>query len=74
MPRFDGIKLHAFARETSKYKRTKFIFLSGYKEVYFDALKLDPEIDFLLDKTTSPSEILKSVNELLFGKFVRMWV
>ena len=32
MPRLDGIKLHAFARELNSYKKKKFVFLSGYRD------------------------------------------
>lgn len=70
MPKLDGIKLHAFARETEKYKDTKFIFISGYKDVYADLMKLDKKKDFLFDKTTPTTEIVKLVNDLLFGKFI----
>jgi CheY-like chemotaxis protein len=71
MPNYDGIKLHAFARETEKYRDTKFIFISGYKDVYSDLMKLDPSKDFLLDKTTAASDIVAMVNDLMFGKFMR---
>ena len=70
MPKLDGIKLHAFARETEKYKETKFIFVSGYKEVYADIMKLDPKKDFLFDKTTPVTEIVTMVNDLMFGRFI----
>jgi CheY-like chemotaxis protein len=70
MPKLDGIKLHAYARELEEYKDTKFIFISGFKDVYKDLMKLDPSKDFLLDKTTPAPEIVKMVNDLLFGKFI----
>ncbi len=70
MPRLDGIKLHAFARETDKYCNTKFIFISGYKDVYADIMKLDNTKDFLFDKTTPANEIVSMVNDLMFGKFM----
>ena len=70
MPRLDGIKLHAFARETDKYHNTKFIFISGYKDVYADLMKLDSTKDFLFDKTTPANEIITMVNDLMFGKFM----
>ena len=70
MPKLDGIKLHGFARETDKYKNTKFIFISGYKDVYADLMKLDPTKDFLFDKTTPATEIVKMVNDLMFGRFI----
>ena len=70
MPRLDGIKLHAFARETEKYKDTKFIFISGYKDFYAELMKLEKDKDFLFDKTTPATEIVKMVNDLMFGKFI----
>jgi len=65
MPRMDGIKLNAYARATSKYKNTKFIFVSGFKEVYAGIVVLDPKLDFFLDKTTTCEDILELVNKLL---------
>ena len=70
MPKYDGIRLHAFARETEKYCNTKFIFISGYKDVYSDLMKLDPTKDFLFDKTSPVSEVVDLVNDLMFGKFI----
>lgn len=70
MPQYDGIRLHAFARETEKYRNTKFIFISGYKDVYSDLMQLDPSKDFLFDKTSPVSEIVQLVNDLMFGKFI----
>lgn len=70
MPRLDGIKLHAFAREMDKYRNTKFIFITGYDDVYADLMKLDPKKDFLLSKTTPLAEIVGKVNELMFGNFI----
>ncbi|MEK7671047.1 MAG: response regulator, partial [Bacteroidota bacterium] len=43
MPTLDGIMLHSFARELDRYKKTKFIFVSGYGDAYSDILNLDPE-------------------------------
>jgi DNA-binding response OmpR family regulator len=74
MPRFDGLKLHAFAREVERYKRTKFIFVSGFKDVYGDAVKLDPELDFFFDKTTPFDEIVKFVDKLMFGNYAGEWI
>jgi CheY-like chemotaxis protein len=74
MPRFDGIKLHAFARELDRYKKKKFVFLSGYIELYSNVAKFDPEIDYFLDKTTPLDAIIKLVDRLLFGKFAGTWV
>lgn len=74
MPRLDGIKLHAFARGMEAYKRKKFVFLSGYKDMYSSIPGLDPEIDYFLDKTTPLDAIIGLVNRLLFGKFAGKWV
>jgi DNA-binding response OmpR family regulator len=74
MPRFDGLKLHAFAREMERYKQTKFIFISGMRDSYATSVKMNPEIDFFLDKTTSLAEIVKLVNTLIFGTFEGVWV
>lgn len=70
MPKLDGIKLHAYVRELEEHRNTKFIFISGYKDVYQDLMKLDPTKDFLLDKTTPATEIVNMVNHLIFGKFI----
>jgi CheY-like chemotaxis protein len=74
MPRFDGLKLHAFAREMERYRSTKFIFISGLKDAYADAVNLDPKVDYFLDKTTPLKEIIKLVNSLIFGCFEGAWV
>ena len=74
MPRFDGLKLHAFAREMERYKNTKFIFISGFKDVYSDVIPLDPRVDFFIDKTTTLPEIVKLVDSLVFGKFEGAWI
>ncbi len=70
MPHLDGIKLHAYVREIEKYKDLKFIFMTGYKEVYADLLALEPGKDFLFDKSVTANEIVATVNNLLFGKFI----
>ncbi|HXG00334.1 MAG TPA: response regulator [Bacteroidota bacterium] len=74
MPTLDGIMLHAFAREMENYKRTKFIFISGYADAYADILNLDPEIDFFFDKTTPIAELLRFIDTLMFGEFAGKWV
>jgi DNA-binding response OmpR family regulator len=74
MPRFDGFKLHAFAREMEKYRNTVFIFVSGLKDVYANTMKLDPKRDYLLDKTTSLRELVKLVDSLIFGKLEGEWI
>jgi DNA-binding response OmpR family regulator len=73
MPRLDGVKMHAFAREIDRYKRTKFIFISGFRDVYSQAINIDPNLDFLLDKTTPIEELLKLVDELIFGRIEGAW-
>lgn len=74
MPRLDGIKLHAFAREMDRHKDTKFIFISGFRDVYANAIALDPEKEFFLDKTASLEEIVNFVDKLMFGQFARQWM
>jgi CheY-like chemotaxis protein len=73
MPRLDGLKLHAFAREIDRYKKTKFIFVSGFKDLYTNAITLDPKIDFSLDKMTPVHEILRLVDRLIFGESKGVW-
>ena len=72
MPRLDGFKLHAFAREMDRYRRTMFIFISGFKDVYGEFLSLDPRIDFFFEKTTPPEEIVEFIDNLMFGNFSAM--
>jgi len=73
MPRLDGLKLHAFAREMDRYKRTIFIFVSGFKEIYKDFLLLDDQTDFFFEKTTPLAEIVETVDRLMFGSFAKIW-
>jgi two-component system alkaline phosphatase synthesis response regulator PhoP len=73
MPRFDGLKLHAFARELDRHHETKFIFLSAFKDIYRDTLALNPELDYFVDKTASPDDVIGLVDKLLFGKFAGNW-
>jgi DNA-binding response OmpR family regulator len=74
MPTLDGIMLHSFAREMDRYKKTKFIFISGYGDAYADILNLDPEVDFFFTKTTPVAELLKFIDNLMFGEFAGTWV
>ena len=74
MPRFDGIKLHAFAREMEKYRNTAFVFISGLKDVYANKLRLNPKFDFFLDKATPLREIVRLVDSLIFGKIEEEWI
>ena len=73
MPRLDGLKLHAFAREMDRYKKTMFIFISGFKNIYKDFLDLHDQLDFFFDKTTPLEQIVETVDKLMFGSFSRMW-
>jgi CheY-like chemotaxis protein len=74
MPRLDGIKLHSFAREMKRHRSTRFIFLSGYKDIFSTIPNLRPEIDYFLDKTTPLDRIVGLVNKLVFGEFAGKWV
>jgi CheY-like chemotaxis protein len=74
MPRLDGIKLHAFARELNSYKKKKFVFLSGYRELFSSIPGMNPELDFFLEKTTPLDAIVRFVDRLLFGEFAGKWV
>lgn len=73
MPRFDGLKLHSFARQMPEYENIGFIFISGYKDVYDNALQLDPSKDFFFDKLTPLEKIVECVDKLVFGKFAELW-
>ena len=74
MPGFNGFKLHEFARKMERYKRTKFIFISAYKDIYGEELNLDPALDFFFDKLTSTDEILKFVDKQMFGVYAETWL
>jgi CheY-like chemotaxis protein len=74
MPNMDGIQLFELVRGLKRYAPTKFLFISGYKEVYEDQLQLNPENDFFLDKTAAPQEIVRFIDRLMFGKFAEVWV
>ncbi len=74
MPEFNGLMLHDFARKMERYKRTKFIFVSAYKDIYGDELNLDPALDFFFDKLTSTDEILNLVDKQMFGDYADTWL
>lgn len=74
MPHVDGIRLHQIVREMKQYAQTKFIFISGYRDVYVDRLELNPERDFFLDKTMAASEIVRFIDKLIFGKYAEVWM
>lgn len=67
MPRLDGIRLHSYVRKSPRYARTKFIFVSGFKEIYENVVILDPTLDFFHDKTNPSDEILDFVSTLVNG-------
>jgi CheY-like chemotaxis protein len=67
MPRFDGLKLHAFAREMERYRDTKFVFVSGVREAVRDVVGMNPKVDFFLEKTTPLKEFVRFVDSLTFG-------
>ncbi len=69
MPQFDGLKLHAFARETDRYRQTKFIFVSGVRDAVEDVIAMNPKIDFFLSKGTPLKEFLRFVDTLAFGRY-----
>lgn len=74
MPNFDGIRLHEVARDTKQYAKTKFVFISGYKDMYADKLNLSPDRDFFLEKTMDARDIIKFIDRLMFGKYAEVWV
>ncbi len=70
MPRMDGIRLHSYARHSPKYSQTKFIFVSGFKEIYESVVILDRTLDFFRDKTTPADDLVDLVNKLLNRNYV----
>lgn len=72
MPRMDGIKFHTFAREIERYKNTKFMFLSGNEN--HTSLNLNPKIDVFLPKETPIWDIVKVVDEMVFGGYANTWL
>jgi len=69
MPQFDGLKLHAFAREMDRYKDTKFVFVSGVRDAVEDVISMNPKIDFFISKATPLKEFLQFIDTLAFGNF-----
>jgi DNA-binding response OmpR family regulator len=69
MPQFDGLKLHAFAREMDRYRGTKFIFVSGVQDAVRDLVNMNPKLDFFLEKTISLKEFVKFIDALVFGNY-----
>ena len=74
MPNFDGIQLHQFARDMQRYEKTKFVYISGYRDIYSDKLNMDPERDFFIDKTMAAQDIINFIDRLMFGKYTEVWV
>jgi CheY-like chemotaxis protein len=69
MPEFDGLKLHAFAREMDRYRETKFVFVSGVRDAVEDAITMNPKIDFFISKATPLKEFLQFIDTLAFGNY-----
>lgn len=67
MPRFDGLKLHAFARELDRYKDTKFVFVSGVEDGIRDVIDMNPKLDFFVRKATPLKEFVRFIDSLVFG-------
>ena len=67
MPQFDGLKLHAFAREMDRYKETKFVFVSGVRDAVEDVITMNPKFDFFISKATPLKDFLKFIDALAFG-------
>ena len=74
MPNLDGFGLHKVVRGIRSYAKTKFLFVTGFREAYEDNLKLNPERDYIIDKTMAPQDIVKFIDKLMFGAFAEVWV
>jgi len=74
MPRLDGLKLHSYAREMERFRKTKFIFISGFTDFYAGQIALNPKLDFTLTKTTPIRDLLRMVDELIFGRLEGAWL
>lgn len=74
MPQFDGLKLHAFARELDRYRKTKFVFVSGVREAVEDVIAMNPKVDFFLSKATPLKEFLKFIDTLAFDQYAEEWM
>jgi len=72
MPRMDGIKFHAFTREHDRHKNTKFMFLSSIEHP--PSVDLNPKIDIFLSKETPIWDIVKVVDESIFGGYANTWL
>lgn len=73
MPQFDGLKLHAFAREMDRYRTTKFVFVSGVQGALRDVVDMDPAVDFFLEKTLPLKEFVRFIDTLAFGSAAGAW-
>ena len=69
MPQFDGLTLHSFARETERYKETKFVFVSGVRDTVADVVAMNPKIDFFISKAAPLKEFLQFIDMLAFGVY-----
>jgi DNA-binding response OmpR family regulator len=74
MPDGDGLKLHAFARESELHKRTKFIFVTGFGTTEVDVPELNPALDHIMEKTLPVTEIVRKVDTLMFENFAGSWI
>ncbi len=74
MPEMDGMKLHEHVRTLERYKNTKFIFLSAYREYATTVARLHKQTDFFFDKRMPHSDLLRFIDMLLFGKYAGTWV
>ncbi len=74
MPRLDGLRLHDVVRGMDRYKSSKFIFLSAYREYACSVAKMHAGMTFFLDKRMPEEDLLKFVDMLMFGKYAGTWV
>ncbi len=64
MPTMDGVRLHKEVRQTPKYARLPFLFMSGYSDEYALRSAHDPRFDGFLQKGKSPRELKEWVRYL----------
>lgn len=74
MPEFDGIEFHRFTREHKQYKDAKFVFISGHKDEFIGSLRLKKGTDFFLEKTTPLDEVVRFIDEIMFGDYAAQWL
>ena len=73
MSRLDGLRLHAFARSSEGHKKTRFMFIVNDDDAMAGLLKLDPNLDFTLNKSTSIKEFVRLVDSLTLKRFEDEW-